>query len=465
MFKKAVAVLLSASMAMSLAACGGSGAAETTQAAGSEEAATTEAAADETTAEAAEGESTADAASGDQVTIRMSWWGGDSRHEQTLAAVDAFMKKYPNIKVETEYGAWNGWTEKVSTALVAGTAPDVMQVNWNWLYQFSNDGSKFADLNEFSDIIDFSNYDESTLKSCYVADKQQALPISTTGKCFYWNKSTFDKAGIAIPTTFDELIEAGHVFQEKLGDDYYPMAMFEYERMLLMVYYLESKYAKDWVVDNVVNYTVDEVVDGLNWINSLEENHVLPSIQHLKSQGAETIEKNPDWMNGKYAGFYEWDSAQAKFDEALEGDQEFVLGDFITGFDNPVAGLYKISQAWAIAESSENKEAAATLINFLVTDPEAVKILGTERGIPVNKEASQILVDAGLMTGLTYEGNKAVMEVANYTLDPNFENSALKDTTGVYYEVMEGLSYGDDVTELAEYLIDSINEVNADAMN
>ena len=69
-----------------------------------------------------------------------------------------------------------------------------------------------------------------------------------------------------------------YVFQEKLGDDYYPMAMLEYERMLLMVYYLESKYGKDWVVDNVVNYTVDEVVDGLNWINSLEENHVMPKM-------------------------------------------------------------------------------------------------------------------------------------------------------------------------------------------
>ena len=460
MFKKAAAVLLAASMAASLAACGGSQQAETTQAPSSE--------AVETTAEAAAEngeETTADSgeASGDQVTIRMSWWGGDSRHEQTLAAVDAFMAKYPNIKVETEYGAWNGWTEKVSTALVAGTAPDVMQVNWNWLYQFSSDGSKFADLKEYSDVIDFSNYDEATLNTCFVGDKQQALPISTTGKCFYWNKTTFDKAGIEIPTTFDELIEAGHVFQEKLGDDYYPMAMLEYERMLLMVYYLESKYEKDWVVDNVVNYSVEEVVDGLEWISSLEENHVLPTIQHLKSQGAETIEKNPDWMNGKYAGFYEWDSAQAKFAEALEDGQEFVLGDFITGFGKKTAGLYKISQAWAIAETSEHKEEAAMLINFLVSDPEAVKILGTERGVTVNKAASQTLVDEGLMAGLTYEGNKAVMEVANYTLDPNFENSALKDSTGVYYEVMEGVSYGDDKTELAEYLIDSINEVNADA--
>lgn len=456
MLKKAAALALTASMVVSLAACGNSG--ETAETTAAQESAKT----GETTAEAAETSAEA-GADGEQVTIRFSWWGGDSRHERTLEAVDLFMEKNPDIKVETEYGAWSGWTEKMSTALAAGTAPDVMQTNWNWLYQFSSDGSKYADLKEFSDIIDFSQYDEATLETCVVAGKQQALPIATTGKCFYWNKTTFDKAGIAIPTTFDELMAAGKTFQEKLGDDYYPLGMFEYERMLLMVYYLESKYEKPWVVDNVVNYTPEEVKDGLDWIKSLEEGHVLPTLQYLKGQGAETMEKNPDWAIGKYAGFYEWDSAQAKFAEALEDGQEFVLGEFLTGFGKKTAGLYKISQTWAIAESSEHKEAAARLISFMVSDPEAVKILGTERGIVANKAAEQILMDADLMTGLTYEGNTAVMEVANYTLDPNFENSKLKDATGIYYEVMEGISYGDDTAELAEYLIESVNEVNEDA--
>jgi oligogalacturonide transport system substrate-binding protein len=457
MMKKVTAAVLAAAMTASLTACAGGSATQATTAA--------ETKAAETAAESKAEETTAADAGSDEVVLRFSWWGGDSRHEKTLKALDAFMAKYPNIKVEAEYGAWSGWTEKMSTELVADTAPDVMQVNWNWLYQFSSDGSKFADLKKYSDQIDFSQYDESTLESCYVADKQQALPISTTGKCFFWNKTTFDKAGIAIPTTFDELIEAGHVFQEKLGDDYYPIGMFEYERMLLMVYYLESKYEKDWVVDNKVNYSAEEVQEGLEWINTLEENHVLPSIKYIKGQGAETLEKNPDWSVGKYAGFYEWDSAQAKFAEALEDGQEFVLGDFLNGFGTKTAGLYKISQAFAITESSEHKEEAALLINFLVSDPEAVEILGTERGIPANKAASDILVDKGMMTGLTYEGNKAVMEVANYTFDPNFENSKLKDSTGIYYEVMEGISYGDDTAEMAQYLIDSINEVNASASN
>lgn len=331
------------------------------------------------------------------------------------------------------------------------------------MYQFSSDGSKFADLNQYADTFNnFADYDQATLDSCVVADKLQGLPISTSGKVFYWNKTTFDKAGIPIPTTFDELSAAGKTFQEKLGDDYYPLALFEYERFLLMVYYLESKYEKPWAVDNQCNYTAAEIQDGMEWINSLEDDHVLPTIEHLKGQGIDTIEKNPDWACGKYAGFFEWDSAQPKFAEALDEGQEFVLGDYITGFGKKVAGMYKISQLFAITEASEHKEEAALLINFLVSDPEAVKILGTERGVVANKSAAKILTDAGMMTGLTVEGNELAMANANYPLDPNFEVSELKDTTGIYYEVMENLSYGDDPAELAQYLLDSINEVYAD---
>ena len=53
-------------------------------------------------------------------------------------------------------------------------------------------------------------------------------PISTTGKCFFWNKTTFEKAGLDTPKTIEDLINAGTVFKEKLGDDSYPLAMSEY---------------------------------------------------------------------------------------------------------------------------------------------------------------------------------------------------------------------------------------------
>ncbi len=444
-----IVAMLTTVLTLNAVACG-SGASTTTQSA--EDSAKTE-----TTQ--ASGEDAAGDTTG-EITLRLSWWGGDSRHEKTLEAVDKFMETYPNIKVECEYGAWNGWTEKISTGLAAGTSADVMQTNWNWLYQFSSDGSKYVDLNEYSDVFnDFADYDKSTLETCVVNGEQQAIPISTTGKVFYWNKTTFDKAGIPIPTTFDELIAAGDTFKEKLGDDYYPLALFEYERFLLMVYYLESKYEKQWAVDNKCNYSVEEILDGFEWLNQLEEHHVLPKIEYLKGQGVETIEKNPDWACGKYAGFFEWDSAQQKFAEALEEGQEFVLGDYITGFGKKTAGMFKISQTWAIAESCQHKEEAALLINYLVSDPDAVKILGVERGVVVNQAAASILETDDQLKGLTYEGNKLAMANANYPLDPNFENSALKDATGSYYTILESLSYGDDPKELAQQLYDDINAV------
>ena len=41
------------------------------------------------------------------------------------------------------------------------------------------------------------------LAACNVANAQQCVPVSMTGRIFYWNKTTFDKAGISFPTTLD----------------------------------------------------------------------------------------------------------------------------------------------------------------------------------------------------------------------------------------------------------------------
>ena len=91
LMKRVIAAALAVSMTVSLSACGG-GSAPADE--------TTKAAEQKQETEAAQGETKADqAAGGEEVTLRFSWWGGDSRHEATQKAVDAFMAKYPNIKV------------------------------------------------------------------------------------------------------------------------------------------------------------------------------------------------------------------------------------------------------------------------------------------------------------------------------------------------------------------------------
>ena len=123
--------------------------------------------------------------------------------------------------------------------------------------------------------------------------------------------------------------------------------------------------------------------------------------------------------------------------------------------------MTKVSQGFAITETSEHKEEAALLLEFLTSNETGVKLLTTERGIPCNTVRMQILEDEGLVDPNVAEANHIATTNAAYTFDPNFEHSALKETTGVYYEVFDNLSAGGDVTELAQYLIDSVNDVNA----
>ncbi|MFA9376924.1 MAG: ABC transporter substrate-binding protein [Lachnotalea sp.] len=457
--KKIIALLMATTMAFSMAACGSSNKDTTTTDATTTDA-TTDAATD-TATDAAATDSTADAATSadGKTVITFSWWGGDSRHEATLAAVDKFMELNPDIEVKTNYGSWDGWEEKQATGFSTGTGSDVTQINWNWLTSFSSDGSVFADLNEYKDIIDLTQFDQSKLDLCTVAGKLQAIPTSMTGRIFYWNKTTFEKAGIEVPTSLAELMAAGETFKTVLGDEYYPISLGEYDRMVLMIYYLESVYGKPWVENGELQYSQTEVEDGLKFIQSLEDAHVTPSIETILGDGADTLDKNPKWMGGIYAGIFEWDSSASKFSSALNEGQEFVVGNYFKDMGEYQGGFSKVSMAFAVSESAANKEACAKLINFLLNDEEGVKIMASERGIPLSKAGLQICTDNNLLNATVAEANGKVLSWTQFALDPTFEDAKLKNNPdGVYFDVFGGLSYGEyDIATAASTLIDGVN--------
>lgn len=396
-----------------------------------------------------------------QSELSFSWWGGDARHEATMKAVDAFMLANPDIKVANEYSAWSGWEDKMGQRFASNSAPDVNQINWNWITAFSSDGSKFVDLNTLKDIIDLTQFEKTGLDACTVAGKLQGVPVSMTGRIFYWNKTTFEKAGLAIPTTHAELLAAGKVFQEKLGEDFYPLTLGTYDRMILMVFYLESVYGKDWVVDGKLSYTKEEIVKGLEFIQALEDAHVIPTLQKLTGDGADSLDKNNNWMDGHYAGIFEWDSSAGKFQSALSEGQELIVGEYFKDFGQYQGGYAKVSMAFAISETAKDKQAAAKLINFLLNEEEGIKLLSSQRGIPLSKKAYEYCLTNSLLDPMVAEANSKVLSWVKFNLDPLFESNELKaDETGVYAQAMANLSYKQvDVNEAADMLIEGINAV------
>ena len=54
------------------------------------------------------------------VDLRMSWWGGNGRHQVTLKALEEFHKQNPDINVKAEYTGWDGNWNTVKLAVDRG---------------------------------------------------------------------------------------------------------------------------------------------------------------------------------------------------------------------------------------------------------------------------------------------------------------------------------------------------------
>ena len=423
-----------------LAACGGNSASSTASSVASAPAAS----ADESLA-----------LSDGPVSMTISWWGGDSRHAAYQDAIKEFQAEHSNITIEPTFAAWSGWEEKMAAAFIAGNAQDVCQVNWNWLYNYSADGSKFVDLNTTTNFLDLTQFDQAALDACTVANAQQCVPVSMTGRIFFWNMTTFNKAGITeVPKSLDDLMAAGKAFKEKLGDDYYPMHLGAYDRMILMVFYLESKYGKDWAdpVTSTLNYTEDEIAEGIDFIKSLVDGHVMMNLKTYYSANSDTAtHQSNEWITGKIAGIFEWDSAATKYSSALDDSNKdgFTVGEEIKFGDNN-GGFSKVSMGLAITKTCKNVAEAATLINFLLNEEKGASIMGSECGIPASKAGLAAAQAAGAVKDLVADANSKVMAFTTNKLDPLFENNDLKASgTGIYQEVFDSIDYGDETPESA----------------
>ena len=430
-----------------LAACGGNGGA-----------------ASSTASSAAEAASVAGLSS-DPVTLTMSWWGGESRHNAYQEALKAFSAEHTTITVNPTFAAWSGWEDTMSTKFAGGVAEDVCQINWNWLYNYSGNGQTFLDLNSVTDYLDMSQWDDAKLGACNVANAQQCVPISMTGRIFYWNMTTFNKAGITeVPATEDDLFAAGKAFQEKLGDDYYPLHLGAYDRMILMVFYLESKYGKDWAdpATSTLNYTEEEIAEGLAFIKSLVDNHVMMNLKTYYSANSDTAtHQSNEWITGKIAGIFEWDSAATKYSSALDDDNKdgFTVGEEIK-FGDYNGGFSKVSMGMAITKTCKNPAEAATLIEYL-WNGDGAAIMGSECGVPASKAGLATAQAAGKINELVAEANGKVMAFVSCQLDPLFESSDLKATgTGIYQEVFDTVDYDNKSgADVVDTLLDGMSAV------
>ena len=353
----------------------------------------------------------------DARVLRFAWWGGAARHGATLAAVRLFEQRYPGLRIKSEYMGFNGYLERLTTQVAGGSEPDVMQINWAWLAMFSKRGSGFTDLTPLLGPAVREQLPEAELATGRVAGKLNALPVSYSARVMLWNPSTFERVGLALPKTWDELFAAGPVFRSKLGEGAFPLDGELYDMILLAQAWVQQQHGTPFIApataEGPSRVAMNEAA-ALDWVRiyqRLVKEHVATPLPLRASLGGaeKPTEQQPDWVTGRWAGNYTWDSAIPLRASTLKAPQRLALGDFPT---LPVAlhsGMFgRPTLMYAVGRHCKQPELAARLIEFLLTDLDAARLLGRTRGLPGARGPLQQLEREGQLPALELQAHRQI---------------------------------------------------------
>ena len=356
----------------------------------------------------------------EKTLVQLSWWGNDDRHKYTMEGVDYFQIQNPDIKVAYKYGVWNGYEKRTKVWMESHNEADVMQINYAWLDEYSEDGEGFYDLNELADYIDLDNFTEEEKAYGTQNGKLNALPIAMNTHVFYYNQDLLDEYGLSLPKTWDDLIAMGKVLSK---DDKYVLGMNKKQMFVFLIAYYEQKFNKPiFNEDGSFAATKEELKELVEFYNTLIDEHVLCPV--------DMFEKSK-YMSGEIAGTMCWISDTNVYCDGLAE-----TGVNVSRCKYPVlpgakrSGWYiKPATMWAISAGTEHPKEAAMLLNFLLSDPHMVTLQQTEKGVPVSKTAIDVLNEEGLSETNEYKAIQEMNEYQNelYLMVPNIENESIID--------------------------------------
>ena len=317
----------------------------------------------------------------EQVTLRV--WG-DAQNQQVIEKPfqkinEAFMAKYPNIKVQFEISQTN---DSLNVALQSNELPDCFMVQ-------GDKNPKMAEMARNGYIlpldgkIDTGRYSPMEISYTQVDGKIYCSPSSFLDTCLvYYNKDIFSKEGLSVPKTWDDFIALN---DKLLAKNIIPLS-----------YSAATDWDNFWVVmslapafanDALENITVGKgtfvdpsIAKAFNTFRSFaEKGYFGKNFVATDAQGAQLA-----FTNGKAAMIID-----GTWNNTLYSGSEINLGHFFI----PNEKGEKIAQTslsnfmtYAVASKSAHPEEAELYVSYLAS-LEAQQIMEDELGmVPTLKD-------------------------------------------------------------------------------
>lgn len=297
------------------------------------------------------------------------------------------------VKVEFERKSFEQIRQNASQILNSDEAPDVMEYN-----KGNATAGLLASQGLLSNLDDYvKEYDWSSKISGTLADtgKYNDKGVMGSGNWYgitnygedcvmYFNKDMFDKQGIAIPTTQDELVDAMQKFVDagitplSEGVAEYPLQHLWWQLVLTKA---DDQFVRDYeMYENDVDWSSEPVKYATQTIKDwVDKGYISKDATGLKAEDA-----GQGFINGTYPMFFSGSWWWSRFTTEMENTNV----TFSTWPDaNKVVG--SSGNIWVIPENSKKKDMAAKFIDITLSK-EVQDLLGNDGGLPIAADPDAI---------------------------------------------------------------------------
>lgn len=393
MKKKVLALFLTAGMILGLTACGSKNE-PSGSTAGSRQTETSQA--DSSQAQTDNGE----AAAGEDITLRMAWWGSQTRHDITVEVIEMYEKAHPNVNIEYEFYSFDDYFTKLKTLVASDQVWDIFQLGGNFpMYM-----DKIYFLDEFIDsgVVDVSDIPEGYLTITQDFEGNQlglSNGLNTYGIAY--DVDMFNDAQVALPTdnwTWDEYKDAALKIAESTGN--FGSSGFTSSEFIAGC----STYIGQ--IGEIGQYSFFNLdLTGMGFEDpSMLEPYIQMRADLIQAgaspdAGAEMEITNieNDFLTTGEAGMT-WVAVNqfpTIYDICKEEGRTLGLAPLprVTA-DGPSGAVIQSSQMLCVSQDSEHKQAAAEFISWFQNSTECNDVLKGERGIPVNNTVRDSLKES-----------------------------------------------------------------------
>ncbi len=384
------------------------------------------------------------------VTLRFSWWGSDNRNNATLQVIEQYKKIAPHVTIEAEYMGADGYPEKMKSQLVAGTAPDIIQSDAQWTDDLRRMGDFFADLNQFSDVLDISGFDPNFLDGfCRSGDELHYLPTGINNLTMILNTAVLDKAGIAADQdwTWDLLVSEGKKVNQTTKDEYF-LCLGQTALHEVLRCYLRQITGNQLINDDYTpGFTREQLIDVLTYEKLLFDEKILQPADVSFSFNLQTVMMDPDWVNAKFGGTIDLTSVLGGIIGPFEGTVDVARVPLLPGATEAAQSI-KPAQIIGINKASANQEECAKFLNYFFNSQEAVLTLKDVRSIQPTEAGRAYCTEAGVVNPHVAKG----VDLASKCPVPTIaENGPSRNAQVIvaFVSAVEAVGYGTATPEAA----------------